>query len=390
MRLSWSPKGSDFQKFSRYLYIYLSILAILSFIGLDYIQWKNGEHSYIFSGISHREKEKIEEKDLNHLVLSQILEFGVSPDAITHYIDDRNIHHVMLELPLRQYQQLAPLLEMSLEKANATIRHKEQEQDEKKIYNLWTVRGEKEQNLSILFSCQKVPIYPKETVISYKAKNKVSIIIDDMGYNLRAINELCSLEKPLTIAILPYSPLAKETAYIAHQNNLEVLLHLPMESVNNTEENNHMDGIIHSKMTQDEIIQIVEQSIQQVPYIHGVNNHMGSKITANETFMRIILECIKKKNLFFIDSRTTNHSVAYNLAQSLKIPSTYRHVFLDSEVNKDSIRAKLIELFQLAQKTGAAVGIGHPLDETLSVLKNNLHLLERYNCEAVYASQVVQ
>jgi hypothetical protein len=209
--------------------------------------------------------------------------------------------------------------------------------------------------------------------------------MDDMGYSLKAINDICSLNIPLTISILPYTPLAKEIARIAHQNKLEVMLHLPLESVN-SQEGNRIEGIILSQMGEQEILKTVETNLDQIPYVTGVNNHMGSKITANEILMSLVLRPLKKRNLFFVDSRTTSKSKAYNVAQTLGIPSAYRHVFLDGENRKGYTKGKMIELFRLAQRRGKAVGICHPSERTLRALRENFHLMEKYNIEPVFVS----
>jgi len=95
------------------------------------------------------------------------------------------------------------------------------------------------------------------------------------------------------------------------------------------------------------------------------------------------------KALFFIDSRTSGRSIAYEVAISLGIPSAYRHIFLDVQSDEDYIKGKLLELFRLAQKNGAAVGICHPTEETLRVLKENFHLVDKFNLQPVFASDIV-
>ena len=143
-------------------------------------------------------------------------------------------------------------------------------------------------------------------------------------------------------------------------------------------------------MSDEDIIHTVEKDLRQVPFIQGVNNHMGSRVTANSRLMQVILKLVRERNLFFIDSRTTGSSVAYNIAQSLGIPSAYRHVFLDGELDEDYIKGQLLELFKRAQRNGFALGICHPSAETLKVLKEHFHLVEDYNLEPVFASQVVK
>lgn len=220
-------------------------------------------------------------------------------------------------------------------------------------------------------------------------KNKAAIIIDDMGYSLAALKRIISLKKPLTVSILPFSPYAWETALDAHKNNLEVMLHLPLESVNN-QEMDGTDGFILSEMGEEEAKRILEENLSKVPYAKGVNNHMGSKITTDEFLMRIILERLKELNFFFIDSLTTEKSIAFRLAQSMGIPSASREIFLDSIREENHIEKKLLEFFQKAQEKNNSVAICHPFAETLTVLEKNIHLAERHNVELVYVSQIVR
>ena len=115
---------------------------------------------------------------------------------------------------------------------------------------------------------------------------------------------------------------------------------------------------------------------------------MGSKVTADEALMRTILEPLKEKGLFFLDSRTTARSVAYTVARDMGVPAEYRQVFLDADGSNGLIKDRLLELFRLAQKEGRAVGICHPFPETLQALKENIHLLKDYGLEAVFASEL--
>ncbi len=106
--------------------------------------------------------------------------------------------------------------------------------------------------------------------------------------------------------------------------------------------------------------------------------------------MGVILGQIKGKDLFFVDSRTTADSVAYDIAQQMGIPSAFRHVFLDTKLDKEYIKSQLLQLFDKARQNGKAIGICHPSPETLEVLKKNLHLISEYDLETVFASEIVQ
>jgi polysaccharide deacetylase 2 family uncharacterized protein YibQ len=368
------------------------LLVLFSAVSLDYIAWKKGEKSFLFSFLLKKEKAPLVEETPEQIVMRNLTFLNVSPESVQKFRDKKGDLHIMVDLPLNKYRELEFLLQKEFKKVNVAILEKDEQEAKEKNYFLWKTERKRKERMTLLFSCPKEKI-KEELPSEKKFKNKVAIIIDDMGYSLKAINDICSIKRPLTVSILPFSPLAQETAQIAHQNHLEVMLHLPLESIN-SQEGNDIEGIILSRMSEEETRQAVEADLAQLPHLSGVNNHMGSKITAEEHQMRIILENLKKRNLFFIDSRTTGRSIAYKLSQEFEIPSAYRDIFLDTEnktENKeDYIKRKLIELFHSAQKRGEAVGICHPTEETLRVLKENLGLLmDQYNIEPVFASQIV-
>ncbi len=217
---------------------------------------------------------------------------------------------------------------------------------------------------------------------------KIALIVDDMGNSEEALDELLGLGQPVTVSILPYSPYALETASRAHDKGLEVLLHLPLESLNGNGSESGTEGLIRSGMSDEEIRSLVGEELDRIPYVRGVNNHMGSKITADAAMMREILEPIRERGLFFLDSRTSGKSVAYDVAVGMGIPAVSRQVFLDADGDTDRIRERLIELFRIGRRDGRAVGICHPFKETLRTLKENFGLLRSYGLEAVVASEM--
>jgi hypothetical protein len=116
---------------------------------------------------------------------------------------------------------------------------------------------------------------------------------------------------------------------------------------------------------------------------------MGSKITQEEPVMLPILGLLKSRGLYFLDSRTTAESIAFNLAQKMGLRAAYRNVFLDSSVGVDFSKKKIIELSRLSQKKGRAIAIGHPFPETLQALRENIHLLKKYGVKPVFASEII-
>lgn len=390
MRTSGSFKENAEQKFPRIVYVIFAFIAIFSVLGLDFISWKKGEKSYFFSLLYGEKKVTAPIVPVGQIVLEHLSRIGIQKDAISQFKDQGGTSHLKIDLLLDQYSSLEPSLMMALQEDRALVKKKEEQEDEAKKYFLWEVVGIGQEKLSILFSCSREPSELPEKPTKREPSNKVALIMDDMGYSLDALYDVLSLQKPVTVAIIPYSPLGTQTAQIAHQSGLEILLHLPLESINNEEDYNGIQGIIRTNMSEQEITDIVDNDLNQVPYIAGVNNHMGSAVTPSEPMMRTILEKLKEKNLFFIDSRTTGKTVAYDVARQMNIPTAQRQVFLDTETGEEYVREKLFELFTLAQKRGEAVGICHPLPNTLKVLKEYFFLAEAFDVKPVFVSELVR
>lgn len=407
MRAFKSQKTDSLEKLFRGIPIIFLCLAIFSILGLDYIQWKRGQHTYIFPASGRKSealadvdkakakkraeeyaKEVGKEPDISLTLLQAVSDSGIPDESVNAFTDEEGVYHLWVDIPIKKYRQLESSFFDTFRTFDLEITKTEEQQTDEMRYYLWQAQDSEERKFTLLFSCAKGRIAAAKKPIVSPGANKVALIVDDMGYSLEAINELCNIGQPLTVAIIPYSPLASEIAAISTQHDLEVILHLPLEAINN--ENDRSKGMITADMSEAEVITVLEKDLDQVPYIQGVNNHMGSKITANSKLMNIILERLKERDLFFIDSRTTSSSVAYDMAQSLNIPSAYRHVFLDGEPNENYIKGQLMELFRRAQKNGFALGICHPIKETLKVLKENFQLVDEYGLEPVFASQIVQ
>lgn len=378
------------QNGTKSLLIFLIALAVVSAIGLDFINWQKNKPSFLFS-LFFKRPESLSRPEFLHRILQESLNRADIPiEAVHKYTDEDRILHIKIDLEMKKFNHLSPALEEEFSTAGAVVNKKESRETPELEYHLWLVDAEQSKPLSILFASKKEKTVRPLSERVEGAVGKVALIMDDMGYSLEAINTLSSLKLPVTISILPHSPHARETAEIARSNHLEVILHLPLEPINNTEEMYDDGGLILSNMGEEEIIELLNENFEMVPFITGINNHMGSKITADNRLMTIILRSVLERNLFFIDSRTTAQSVAYSIAQKMGIPSAKRDVFLDGERNEDYITGKLQELFQKARRTGMAVGICHPHPETLKVLKNSFHLVREFKLQPVFASEVVR
>lgn len=196
------------------------------------------------------------------------------------------------------------------------------------------------------------------------------------------------LNAPISFSILPGLRFSRLLAKKANELDRDVLLHLPMEP-DNYPGKNPGPGTLLSKMSPEELDQQLLKDLDAVPFLVGTNNHMGSRLTEDEKIMRLIMERIKEKDLFFLDSRTSPDSVAYQIAKEYGIKAAARNVFLDNEKDVELISRQIIKLAEKALKNGSAIGIGHPHKNTLLALQQTLPKLAKLGIEIVPVSQLV-
>lgn len=250
----------------------------------------------------------------------------------------------------------------------------------------------KEQNLKNYYQILAVLCFKKRITHYLKfilKKVKIALIIDDFGYSKGKTVEftLRNLNIPLTVSIIPGTPYAKAIAEEAHHDGKEVMVHLPMEPKGKF--NNNYRWIIMEKMGEKEVERITKEAIDEIPYSVGLNNHMGSLITERKKIMEFILQVIKEKNFYFIDSKTSSQSIAFPLAEKMKVKSARRDIFLDNKKDNKYIRRQFKKLIFLAEKKGEAIGIGHINYVTIQSLKRITSQLENRKIQLVYVSELV-
>ncbi len=215
---------------------------------------------------------------------------------------------------------------------------------------------------------------------------RVAIIIDDMGVTLRSkIVEV--MDGPLTLAYLPYVKNLPERTARAKVNGHELMVHMPMEAMNKS-----LDGgprVLSGDLTYEEFSSTLEWGLLQFEGYVGVNNHMGSRLTQNREAMGWMMERLRDRDVYFVDSKTIATSVAADVAADYGLSHAERDVFLDHEISKDFVRNALKKLERVAYKKGYAIAIGHPHAETIEVLKEWLPTLAEKNIELVPASALV-
>ena len=203
---------------------------------------------------------------------------------------------------------------------------------------------------------------------------RIAIIIDDLGDNLVNGLRAVRLSGDVTCAFLPFAPYTKGLARQAHFQDKEVMVHLPMDSL----DDRHLGpGGLKVGMLRDRFIKVLRADLKAVPYATGINNHMGSLLTQLPENMAWLMAELSHHPLYFVDSRTTNFTVAREYARLSGIPSQKRDVFLDNVQTRPAVIRQLRKVLAIAKAKGHALAIGHPYDVTLDLLEESLPRLAR-------------
>ena len=230
---------------------------------------------------------------------------------------------------------------------------------------------------------------PSGTVVSPGGENRpgrIALVIDDLGRSVDDLRPLESLGVPITYAVLPYEEQTPEVVSELRKGGREILLHLPMEPKNGEDPG---PGALRMGMTPEELREGTAAALQAVPGAVGVNNHMGSGLSADAPSMHAILQVLAGRGLFFLDSRTSADSVAYRTALSMGVPAAERKVFLDRDPSPEAIREQFQRLLTLATTRGAVVAIGHPHPETLAALQEEVPKAKALGYEFVPVSYLL-
>lgn len=233
---------------------------------------------------------------------------------------------------------------------------------------------------------KKPPVMP--AVKKNFTSPRVAIVIDDFGYTTANLETLFSAKQPVTFSILPNLPYSAKVSDSARTRGYEVILHLPLEA--HRKDVKEEPDTIKTGMSRNEVIAKLSKQISGVPGIVGVSNHMGSKATEDRALMTDIMAYIKKKNLYFFDSKTSDRSVAEDVARSLKVPTASRDIFLDNDSETSAIESQMLELRRFAFKRGRAIAICHDRKTTIKVLAKMMPELAREGIEFVPLSKMVK
>ncbi|UUE11937.1 divergent polysaccharide deacetylase family protein [Dickeya zeae] len=201
---------------------------------------------------------------------------------------------------------------------------------------------------------------------------KLALVIDDFGYRPHNENQVLAMPTAISVAVLPNAPYAREMATKAHAQGREVLIHLPMAPMSKQPLER---DTLRPDMSSEEIARILRDAVNKVPYAVGLNNHMGSAMTASLPGMQKVMQAMSAYHLYFLDSMTIGSSQASQAAAGTGIKVLKRKVFLDDTQNVADIRRQFSRAVEIAQRSGYAIAIGHPHPTTIQVLQQMLPTL---------------
>ncbi len=218
---------------------------------------------------------------------------------------------------------------------------------------------------------------------------RIAIVLDDWGYHLESCGAIKDIPQPIAVAVLPGLAYSKAIAECAHDHHKVVMLHLPLEP-HQYLEHYPSNYIITTNMRQQRVERLLEKNLDEVPFVEGVNNHMGSKATEDRRLMSIVFARLKERKLFFLDSMVTSKSICRDLAREMQINFTQRDVFLDNKNERVYIENQFAELAKLARRRGFAVAIGHDRPLTLQIVKEQLEKLQQEGFQIVSVEEFLR
>lgn len=247
-----------------------------------------------------------------------------------------------------------------------------------------------ENSLILEFSSQTMAIINKLPVRPLIPEGPLlTIIMDDLGRSATTALTLVEMDEKVTFAILPEETQAANVAEIGHLNGHEILLHLPMEPQGYPAVNPG-ENALFVNLGPDEIQTRLNAFLEKVPYVSGTNNHMGSRFTEDYNALLHVMQLLRQRGLFFVDSLTTGNSQVAEAANRIGVPTLKRDVFLDNVADVDAIVKEIQRLVTKAVNNGAAIGICHPYPETLLALQKELPKMKSKGITVVPVATLLQ
>lgn len=227
----------------------------------------------------------------------------------------------------------------------------------------------------------------EQKAVDFDKKPVIAIVIDDMGISLKRTRDIISIKAPITSSFLTYGTKLDAQVKSAVDAGHEVMIHVPMESKGNKDV---APDVLRVDMNEKDLKERLLNMLAKFKDAKGINNHMGSRFTEDKKQMGHVMEVLKEKQMFFLDSKTSSKSVGKEMAEKYNVESANRNVFLDNENDFNYIMGQLEKTEKVALKNGYAVAIGHPKTETFKALETWIPSLNEKGFTLVHLSDVVK
>ncbi len=216
---------------------------------------------------------------------------------------------------------------------------------------------------------------------------QIAIVIDDAGVDRKRTAAAINLPAPVTIAFLTYARALPNQVKAAREAGHEIMVHMAMEPLDRTVDPG--PNVLLSESGEAEILKRLNWGLDRFTGYVGINNHMGSRFTADPIAMNVVMRELKRRGLLFLDSRTSGSSVGASVALANDVPFTQRNIFLDNVPTVEAINKQLRQMEIFARRNGYAVAIGHPRDATITALSQWMAVIAEKGFVLVPISTIV-
>jgi polysaccharide deacetylase 2 family uncharacterized protein YibQ len=389
MKQKKKPAAPSSRKAAALSFFLFGLIALVIVLALEFMDHQAGKYSFIFSKVIHLGKKSPGAESFASEWTALLAGQKIPYDF---FRDQAGVVHFKIDLAEPLYAPLTRELQNLVKKHGGFHLLSEVQGMKEQVVYLYQVRFGKRTTHVILLKKRLAapPVSPPALAGKRQGrKPRLAIIIDDIGYADLVADQLRDLGLPLTAAIIPHAPYARSEAQRLHDYGLEQIVHLPMQPMDPA--NHHPRGeFVLVDSSAAEIEALLQNAMNTLPHARGLNNHMGSLLTSDPIAMRRVLERIKARGLFFVDSKTTPSTVAFDLARKMKIPTVRRDVFLDDVQTYEHASAQIRRLVELARQNGHALAIGHPFPSTISALRDAIPWLKQQKVEIVPVSAILE
>ena len=256
--------------------------------------------------------------------------------------------------------------------------------------NILTKREEKspsDTRLKASAAKQRKPAEKKVGGNSSSVTGRLAVVIDDAGLDLESQRIYEEIGVPLTLAVMPNKMYTSEAAAEWSRYGMPVILHQPMEPVSGS---GMEEKTILTSMSDEAIRYMLKESLEQIPQAVGINNHQGSRATTDARVMRVVMNELSHRGLFFLDSRTNTTTAADSAAVSYGVPYARNDLFVDNSADEGEIRAMIQEGANRAKASGSYIIIGHCRPHTAAAFRDIVPQLQAQGIEFVYVSSLLR